>query len=496
MFQLARRKSADVLFRSRNIVRQLYSVSSSGSSISQSARSLEENGESNDVLRGKRSSKFKPLQKDSGAYDSVRASSSDRIYRVIIREGWTDETLRKLRRFHGNISEESVLQVLENLAETPEFARKFFDWAASFNRSNLGAAAFNALIRIVGTPRRTPDFWEMAEEMRNRGFKMEMKTYVTVSRRFSKKKMNEDHMRLFLWMIENGEEKPSARDCYMLLKRLSDENSPDIGSAMKVVEGFKKSGGIIKKAIYDGIHRCLTSSGRFEKAAEILDSMKKDGFVPDNITYSQLIFGLCKHKRLDEACSIIEEMEKQNCIPDIETWAVLIEGHCSAGEVDKALHIFKKVSEECSDVDSEILGILVKQLCSRNRESEAYDFFSEMVEKRGLKPPEATYEALITKLIVSEKLQEASIVLRLMKAQGYRPFLHVFYKFFAQKKSVYEANDFLVSLRNFVSPTKAYVAMVAEFFYAHRQKEAHALVSKCPNQIVRNHKLRSMLFYR
>eukprot|EP00252_Welwitschia_mirabilis_P010400 TRINITY_DN23646_c0_g1_i2.p1 TRINITY_DN23646_c0_g1~~TRINITY_DN23646_c0_g1_i2.p1 ORF type:complete len:152 (-),score=19.20 TRINITY_DN23646_c0_g1_i2:11-466(-) len=84
--------------------------------------------------------------------------------------------------------------------------------------SSLGAPTFNALIQIVGNPQQIPDFWEKWQRKNGRGnqkiwgFKMEVKTYVMVSRRSRRKIMNEDHLRIFLWMINNGLDKPSARD--------------------------------------------------------------------------------------------------------------------------------------------------------------------------------------------------------------------------------------------------------------------------------------------
>ncbi|KAG5393059.1 hypothetical protein IGI04_023022 [Brassica rapa subsp. trilocularis] len=134
-------------------------------------------------------------------------------------------------------------------------------------------------------------------------------------------------VKLYEFMTD-GPFKPSVEDCSLLLKSLSAGPSPDLDLVYRVSRKYESTGKPLSKAVYDGIHRYLTSVARFDKAGDTMKAMRDAaGCEPDNVTYSQLVFGLCKAKRLEEACGVLDQMEADGCLPDVRTWSVLIQGY-------------------------------------------------------------------------------------------------------------------------------------------------------------------------
>nr|CAD1824475.1 unnamed protein product [Ananas comosus var. bracteatus] len=244
-----------------------------------------------------------------------------------------------------------------------------------------------------------------------------------------------------------------------------DEQRPDLELVYRVVRKYESAGYSLSKAVYDGIHRSLTSNGRFGEAEEIVEKMRSEGFEPDNITYSQLVYGLCKARRFDDAYKVFDEMEAAGCVPDLKTWTVLIQGHCTAGEVDKGLECLARMIEKNCEADADVLDILVKGLCGKSKAEGAYNLFDEMVERARLRP-----------------------------SKTFRRFADPFPPYIAKFGTIDDARQFLKALtvNNYPSPA-AYLNVFKAFFDEGRYSEAQDLLFKCPHHI-RKHADISKLF--
>ena len=130
---------------------------------------------------------------------------------------------------------------------------------------------------------------------------------------------------------------------------------------------FEAVWGVKTKELLDGVHRALTSNGKFDEAAEIVQTMRDQGHQPDNVTYSQLVYGLCKADKLEDARKVLDEMEAEGCVPDLKTWTLLIQGYCSAGDVDRAVQYFTEMIEKGLDADADLLDVILKGLCSHEK---------------------------------------------------------------------------------------------------------------------------------
>lgn len=429
------------------------------------------------------------VKKNSAAEDDDFALISG----IIKQRDWCHETENELGSLDIKLSADTVLSVLQTLGENPEMALEFFKWSGRQTYFKHSASTYNAMINLVGSNKYIDYFWILIDDMGHEGYQMDIKTYIKVIRRFLKRKMMKDAVDLFIWMMHNGESKPSAQNCSTVLHELSLFSSPDVDLVFKVVKAFRDGGGYLDKAIYDGIHRSLSSSGRFDEAEDVVNVMRKAGFVPDNITYSQLVYGLCKAGRLDEGCKILEKMNGLGCIPDLKTWTILIDGHCRAGKVDKALSCFRQMLENGCQADYEVLAILVNAFCNQNRVEDAYSILCQMIEEKIVKPSQATFKELLKKLTHAGKLPEALKVFDLMKNEGFPPFVDPFYEIYAKSETVDRALDFLSKLRRKrLAPVKAYVSMLDAFCKAGKQIEAQDLLYKCPHHVRSNAEVLSL----
>ncbi|PKA66159.1 Pentatricopeptide repeat-containing protein [Apostasia shenzhenica] len=408
-------------------------------------------------------------------------------------EQWNKELEKKLEDLRLSLSEYSVAKILLEVRNFPIKALGFFRWAAQMPDYEHGSVAYNAMSRVLVRQESIGEFWSFLKEMKEKGYNMDIDTYVKLTRQFLKRKMMTDVVQLYEFMMD-GPYMPAIQDCGMLLRQISLSPIPDLDLVYRVVKKYEAAGYSLSKVVYDGIHRSLTSIGKFEEAVQIMKKMRENGFEPDNITYSQLVHGLCKAKRLDEASKVLEEMEEGGCEPDLKTWTVLIQGHCSAGEVDRALECLAKLIEKKLETDADLLDVLVKGLCSKNRRDSAYKLLVEMVDNARVRPWQATYKFLIQELLAAGKLEEALKLLSSMKTFNFPPFAEPFSPFLSKSGTTEDAKEFLKILSAKTYPSVAtYLNLFKCFFEQGRYPEAQDLLFKCPHHI-RKHEDISKLF--
>lgn len=421
--------------------------------------------------------------------ENAMGSVVTQVVDIISGSEWTAEVENELARLKIHLSDNFVLRVLKELRQCPLKALKFFHWVGSHSHYQHNTVTYNAIARVIARDDSIEEFWSIVEEMKKVGHEMDIDTYVKVSRNFLKNKMVEDAVKLYELMMD-GAYKPSTQDCSILLKCISGSDSPNLDLVNRVVKKYESTGHTLSKAIYDGIHRSLTSAGKFDEAEKIVKGMRNAGYEPDNITYSQVVFGLCKVRRFEEACKVLDEMESCGCIPDIKTWTILIQGHCAANEVDKALLCFAKMIEKGCEADADLLDVLVDGFLNQKKIDGAYNLLVEMVSKCRLSPWQATYKKLIEKLLGVMKFDEALDLLRLMKKHNYPPFSEPFVQYISKFGTVEDAAEFLktLSVKSFPTYT-TYLHLFESFFHEGRHYEAKDLLYKCPHHIRTHNKI-------
>lgn len=421
---------------------------------------------------------YKRMVQDNAMADVVK-----KVVELVKMSIWSNGVEKELGGLNISCSDNFVLNVLKELREHPLKALRFFHWVGGRAGYEHSSITYNVILRVLGRDESIEEFWRMIEEMKSKGHEMDIDTYIKISRQLRKNKMLEDAVKLYEIMMD-GPYKPSVQDCSMLLRIISSTSNPDLALVSRVTEKFEAAGNFLSKAIYDGIHRSLTSVGRFDEADKIMESMRSAGCEPDNITYSQLIFGLCKARRLEEACQVLDEMEACGCVPDIKTWTILIQGHCAAHEVNKGVIYFTKMIERNCEPDADLLEVLIKGFVSEKRIDGAYKLLLEMVDRAHLVPWQATYKLMINQLLEARKLEEALNLLRVMKKQNYPPFGEPFVEYISKFGTVDDATEFLNALSAKKYPSQsAYVHVFQSFFQEDRESEAKDLLFKCPHHI-------------
>ncbi|XP_022857776.1 pentatricopeptide repeat-containing protein At3g48250, chloroplastic, partial [Olea europaea var. sylvestris] len=408
---------------------------------------------------------------------------------------WGEEVERKLEDMKIAVSDNFVLRVLKELRGIGFHlhAFRFFKWIGERLGFEHNAVTYNGILRVLCWEESIQEFWSIVTEMKSAGFEIDLDTYIKVLRQFQKNKMLRDSVELYEHMMDSPF-KPSVKECSMLLRSISTFHPPDLDLVFRVVNKYEAAGHSLSKTLYDGIHRSLTSLGRFDEAEKIVEAMRNAGYEPDNITYSQLVFGFCKARRFEEARELLDVMEEYGCKPDIKTWTILIQGHCMGNEVDKALLCFAKMMEKNFEADADLLDVLIKGFLSQQRTAGAHKLLVELVNKARLRPWQATYKNLIQKLLGERKLEEALDLLRLMKKHNYPPFAEPFVHHISKFGTVDNAWEFLMALSVKEYPSvSAYKHIFESFFNEGRQSEAKDLLYKCPHH-VRKHPVVCSLF--
>lgn len=411
---------------------------------------------------------------------SIDAAVKSAAKIVIDAQEWNKEVEKEVADLKFSLSEGLVAKILRELRDFPYKALGFFTWASGIPDYEHGSIAHNAMARVLGREESIGEFWRLVKEMK---CDMDIDTYVKLTRQFLRRKMMKDAVELYEFMMD-GPYRPATQDCGMLLRQISLSSCPDLDLVFRVVKKYEASGFSLSKVVYDGIHRSLASTAKFEEAMEIMKKMRQEGFEPDNITYSQLVYGLCKAKRLDEACRVLDEMEEGGITPDLKTWTVLIQGHCSAGEVDGALQCLTKLIGKNYEVDADLLNVLIKGLCGKKRTKSAYTLMVEMVGNGRVRPWQATYKYLIEELLEVGKLEEALKVLSMMKNYKVPPFTEPFASHISKFGTTEDAKEFLKILSGKTYPSSAtYLNLFHAFFEQGRYTEAQDLLFKCPHHI-------------
>jgi pentatricopeptide repeat protein len=422
---------------------------------------------------------YAKLKKDASTDDSVKSVANAVLSCV--------DFSKELENTTFVSSEEMVVLVLRELRKSPSKALAFFNWVKDRESGyEHGSISYNAMARVLGRDESMDNLWDLVREMKQKGFDVDIDTYVKTLRHLRKRGLMKDAVELYELMMD-GPYKPSMLDCPVLMREISSGPLPDMDLVYRVVRKYESHGHTLTKPIYDGIHRNLTSNGQFEEAEEVVKKMKIDGYQPDNITYSQLVYGLCKANRLDDARKVLDEVAESGCMPDLKTWTVLLQGQCTCGEFDRALECLADMVERNLLPDGDLLDILVKAMCQANKLDGAHALFVEMVDKTGVKPFQASYRYLINALLRAKMIQEARVLAKSLKNHNFPPFWEPFGMHIARYGTVEDAKELLKEFTRYRNPpTKLYLGLFKCFFEEGRYADAQDLLYKCPRHIRRH----------
>ncbi|CAJ2664295.1 unnamed protein product [Trifolium pratense] len=414
-----------------------------------------------------------------------------KVVGIISGSEWDDDKVdNELEKVKIQLSDNFVIRVLKELRNCPLKAYKFFHWVGKQSGYQQNTVTYNAVARVLTRTDSIEEFWSILEEMKSVGHELDLDTYIKISRQFQKNRMMEDAVKLYEHMMDSSY-KPSVPDCIMLLKSISASDKPNLDLVYRVAKKFESTGYTLSKAVYDSIHRSLTSVGKFDEAEKIVETMINAGYEPDNITYSQTVFGLCKLRRFEEARKVIDDLQQARGYgPDLKTWTILIQGYCNAGELDEALLCLYKMMETSCQPDADLLAVLVDGFVKQKRVDGAYKLLLEITGTCRICPWQATFKTLIESLLGVRKFEEALDILRLMKTKQYPPYHVPFVSHISKFGTVDDAAELLkvLAMKNYPSQT-VYVQIFESLFQEGRHSEAKDLLYKCPHHIRKHSKI-------
>ncbi|GAB2233268.1 hypothetical protein Droror1_Dr00002487 [Drosera rotundifolia] len=224
---------------------------------------------------------------------------------------------------------------------------------------------------------------------------------------------------------------------------------------------------------YNSLIKGFCYNGLLDNARSLKLEISQNNCFPDACTYTILICGLCRNGLVGEAEQIFKEMEKVGCTPTVVTFNALIDGLCRAGDLEGAMLLFSKMEvganplvflrlsqgtdrvfdqasllkriERLSDsgmyvkaykdlmelADNRIVpdittwNTLIKDRC-RNGDVKGAMNLVRNLQLKGLQPDSITYGTLIDGLYRSNKEEQISRVLDMIKKSGEWPRIAIY----------------------------------------------------------------------
>ncbi|KAK4833868.1 hypothetical protein QYF36_012618 [Acer negundo] len=427
------------------------------------------------------------LDKLKGIFASGSIAIGSRVCQIIRTGVWGDDVEGRLKDMNVTFSTNLVKFVVENLGDEPSKALIFFRWVEEGCSVKHDEMSYNSMARVLGREDCIDRFWKVVDEMRSKGYEMEMETYVMVLGRFCKRKMVKDAVDLYEFAMA-GKNKPSVSCCTFLLRKIVVGKQLDMKLFSKVVSVFTGNGNVLTYSILNAVLKSLTGVGRFGDCNKILKAMEEGGFVASDNARGKIVFGLSSASKNDEAREFMDNIEASGSALGYKTWVSLIEGHCVAGDLDVASDCFERMIEKERAFSAGLaFDVLVNAYCSKNRAIDACKLTLDYVSKSELKPCHTTYKELIKKLLVQGGFKDALNLLGLMKSHGFPPFVDPFVEYVSKSGTGDDAIAFLKAMTSKRFPSTSVVLRLFESFYqAGRHNQAQDFLSKCPGYI-RNH---------
>ncbi|PON58021.1 Pentatricopeptide repeat [Parasponia andersonii] len=423
----------------------------------------------------------------SGSVDHSEEKISLRIYRIVRNEVWGDNVEKQIKDLNATFSSKMVKVVLEKLSIEPMKALIFFRWLDESGLFKHDQQTYNAMARVLGRKDCIDRFWKVLDEMRSFQLDLEMKTFVIVLGRFCKRKMNEEAVNLYEYVMA-GSNKPPMRCETFLLRKIVTGKKLDMSLFSRVVKAFTNSGCVLTDSIFDLVLKSLTSVGRIGECTKVLKAMEEGGYVASGNMRSKIVFQLNCAGKKNEANAFLDSMEESGYNPDWKTWRTLIQGFCAVGDLDKGSGCLRKMVEvEDARSVSSTVDLIVVAYCERKKAKDAYTLLNDLISENKVKPWLTTYETLVTKLLAQGGFSDALNILELMRNNGTPPVVDPIIKYVSKSGTGDDAIAFLKATTSKKFPPTSVVLRVLEaYFMAGRCNEAHNFLSKCP-RFIRNH---------
>ncbi|XP_043692284.1 pentatricopeptide repeat-containing protein At3g02490, mitochondrial-like [Telopea speciosissima] len=353
-----------------------------------------------------------------------------------------------------SVTHEMALTVLKNLDESPEAARRFFDWVSETHNEKLSSKTYNLFLGILGRKDHVKEFWDLVEIMRKKGYGVSKSTFVKVSENFEKEELASDLDKLKGLFLSKSDDNSSEQICSKVCKIIrQDEWSEDVQKRLRDLEVSMSSDLVAMvlerlslypvKALmffrwieanqsfkhneqtYNAMAQVLGREDCIEKFWGIIDEMKVAGYEMEKETYLNVYQRFYKKKMIKEAVDLYEfAMMHGTSKPPNQDCTLLLKNIVTSKE-DLDMDLFSRVVRIFTEGGGNALkqstfDAVLKSLISVGKLGDC-NKISKAMEKGGLEVSRASYDEIIFRLSRAGRVDEACEILNDMQTSGRNP---------------------------------------------------------------------------
>ena len=269
------------------------------------------------------------------------------------------------------------------------------------NHVTPDACTYNILINAFFRTGCLDDAWNVFDEMRKRGVRPNVVTFVTLVSGLCVNNRLEEALRLKDDMVRVYGIKPNASVYTPLIKELC--RTGDLNLAFGLKDEMERYKIQLDSAVYTTLISALFKVGRKDMVYQILEKMKVSGCKPDTVTYNAMIHGFCMETDFEAAYKVFDQMAKEGCKPDIISYNIIIGGLCKEGKWAEANDLFEDLPRRGFKRDVSYRIIFVG-FCDCRRFKEAALILDEMFFK-GYAPSSDSTHKLVDGLCEEDNME-------------------------------------------------------------------------------------------
>ncbi|GAB2220070.1 hypothetical protein Drorol1_Dr00007713 [Drosera rotundifolia] len=365
------------------------------------------------------------------------------------------ETQRVLRNYREKLDVGLVSNVLK-IVKNRELGVKFFIWAGRQVGYSHGAAAYHAVIEMVGGgDRRVPDEvlreiregddgdevlgelmnvlvrkccrngkWGLALEelgrLKDFGYKASRATYNVLFRVFLEADRVDSARLVYDEMVGNEvrmDEGVLGCFVYRLCK------SGEWRDALELIEKEEVD---VNAELWMKMIMGLSEASLFDEAMEFLGRMRCGSCIPNVDTYQVLVRECLRKGRLGMCKRILGMMMAEGCYPDRHMFSSIVHAFCKAGEFSYAYKFLKKMEGYGRRLGYVVYNIMIGGICGRKELPTSDEFelaekvYGEMLDA-GILLNKINISNFARCLCGAEKFEKAYKVIQEMMRKGFVP---------------------------------------------------------------------------
>lgn len=351
------------------------------------------------------------------------------------------------------VTRKLVLEGLKGLFDSPDVAKRAFDWVLENDRKKLTSKSYNLMVGILGSNGFVEEFWEMVGVMKEKGYGIGRAAYDRAFQRFEKDGLTADLEKLKEFYVNGATDNSvtddsvrsgltddlvrnlSSRVCWVIRSDVwGDENqetrlkesgivlSSELVASVIENIGTEQNKGLIffrwveesnlfkhDERTYNAMARVLGKDGGDEKFWKVMDEMRSAGYEIERGTYVDLVNQFVKKKMLNTAVALYEFAMSGNNKPSVEDSTVLLKEIVVGKELDIDLFagVVKAFTGSGNVLKDNTLHAVLKSLASVGRIGECNKVL-KVLQEGGYQPSDQMKSKIAYQLTSSEKAEELS----------------------------------------------------------------------------------------